>query len=89
MRYVCTRALREKRGKAAARAQVAYALVFFLEYLGPFMIYPIFWATSFRSRVYGIDPAQHPRHVTQDLACFYWCTHYAKARKPAPLLYAH
>lgn len=58
--------------------QVGYSLVFFLEYLGPFLIYPFFWARGARSLVYGVDPDEYPRLAVQDLACFYWCIHYFK-----------
>jgi uncharacterized protein YjeT (DUF2065 family) len=56
--------------------QVSYALVFVLEYLGPLLIYPTFWASPIRGYVYSDDT--ETRQVAQDLACVYWCAHYAK-----------
>lgn len=60
--------------------QVSYVLVFFLEYFGPFMIYPFFWSRNGREWAYGIDSEAVPRLPVQDIACFYWCLHYAKVR---------
>lgn len=60
--------------------QVPYKLVFFLEYLGPFLIYPMFWANDFRSGIYKIGSDKALRQAAQNLACVYWCAHYAKVR---------
>ena len=64
----------------SAHLQVSYTLVFFLEYFGPFLIYPFFWSRDGRALAYGIDPDETPRLPVQDLACFYWCLHYGKVR---------
>jgi hypothetical protein len=67
---------------ASARVQISYTLVFFLEYLGPMLIYPFFWSRTGRRYVFGLDPDVVPRSTAQDLACVYWFLHYAKVCPP-------
>ena len=69
-----------------ALLQISYAVVFFLEYLGPLLIYPFFWSREGRKLLHGIETKGEPsvfnnvvpRCTAQDLACFYWFFHYAK-----------
>lgn len=58
--------------------QVGYQTVFFWEYLGPMLIYPLFWSKFGRNLIHGIDPDVQPTLLVQDLACIYFCLHFAK-----------
>jgi len=53
--------------------QIGYQTVFFWEYFGPMMIYPLFHC--YREQVYGV--AFTPC-LAQRLALYYWTFHYAK-----------
>ena len=53
--------------------QVPYATVFFYEYLGPLLLYPVFFFLP--KLIYGVD-VKHCE--AQTLACAYWSFHYAK-----------
>lgn len=72
MRMNCTGHL------TSTHLQVSYKLVFFVEYLGPLLIYPFFWTNAGRSMLHGVTRETHPTTLTQDLALFYWSFHYAK-----------
>jgi very-long-chain enoyl-CoA reductase len=56
--------------------QIGYATVFFWEYFGPMMIYPIFY--FFPALCYPWYSGPFTRHLVQDIAVCYWCFHYAK-----------
>mmetsp|Transcript_3273 Transcript_3273/g.8093 ORF Transcript_3273/g.8093 Transcript_3273/m.8093 type:complete len:311 (-) Transcript_3273:895-1827(-) len=53
--------------------QIGYSTVFFWEYFGPLVVYPLFFL--FPSVFYGATPE---RSLTQKLACMYWSFHYVK-----------
>ena len=62
--------------------QIGYSTVFFFEYLGPMLIYPLyyyfpqfFYPASLAPRGAGAFP---PRELVQGVACAYWVGHYAK-----------
>jgi very-long-chain enoyl-CoA reductase len=70
--------------------QIGYSTVFFFEYLGPMLIYPLFYffphvfysaslmpATGGRFSKGGYAPFP-PRELVQTVACAYWVFHYAK-----------
>jgi hypothetical protein len=90
----CARASSHAAQNIEACAQISYAVVFFLEYLGPLLIYPFFWAREGRLLLHGVDTRGDarvyanvvPRVPAQDLACFYWFLHYTKARSRLALL---
>lgn len=73
---------RRRRRSPPMRAQVSYRTVFFLEYLGPLLIYPFFWSATGRRAVHGLDPASHRTVLAQDLAIVFWSGHYLKVRCP-------
>uniref|UniRef100_A0A0D3CTY6 Very-long-chain enoyl-CoA reductase n=2 Tax=Brassica oleracea TaxID=3712 RepID=A0A0D3CTY6_BRAOL len=57
-------------------AQVSYRTLFFFEYLGPLLIYPVFYYFPVYSFLgYGQDRVIHP---VQTYAMYYWCFHYFK-----------
>ena len=60
------------------RIQVSYKLVFFLEYLGPLLIYPFFWSNPGRELIHGVSREALPTTMTQNLALVYWSFHYLK-----------
>ncbi|XP_057522725.1 very-long-chain enoyl-CoA reductase-like [Amaranthus tricolor] len=56
--------------------QVSYRTLFFWEYLGPLIIYPIFhYFPVYQYLGYKEDRVIHP---VQTYACYYWCFHYLK-----------
>lgn len=58
-------------------AQIGYRTVFFWEYFGPLMIYPLFYL--FPGVLYPWTEVDvFPRAPVQTLACLYWIFHYAK-----------
>ena len=57
-------------------AQVSYRTLFFFEYLGPLLIYPVFYYFPvYKFLGYGEDCVIHP---VQTYAMYYWCFHYFK-----------
>ena len=64
---------------ALLRSQVGYGLVFFWEYFGPMLVWPLFWAHGTRELIYGRDAPL--TGVAQDLAMIYVMFHYGKARE--------
>ncbi|KAF2620749.1 hypothetical protein F2Q68_00041554 [Brassica cretica] len=57
-------------------AQVSYRTLFFFEYLGPLLIYPVFYYFPvYKYLGYGEDRVIHP---VQTYAMYYWCFHYFK-----------
>ncbi|MBA0872231.1 hypothetical protein Goshw_009542 [Gossypium schwendimanii] len=56
--------------------QVSYSTLFFFEYLGPLILYPIFYYFPvYKFFGYGEDRVIHP---VQTYAVYYWCFHYLK-----------
>lgn len=56
--------------------QVAYSTLFFWEYLGPLVIYPLFYYFNvYKYLGYGDKRSMLP---VQTLAMYYWCFHYFK-----------
>ncbi|KAF8397502.1 hypothetical protein HHK36_016419 [Tetracentron sinense] len=56
--------------------QVSYRTLFFWEYLGPLLIYPIFYYFPvYQYFGYKVDRVIHP---VQTYALYYWCFHYFK-----------
>eukprot|EP00252_Welwitschia_mirabilis_P010721 TRINITY_DN2415_c0_g2_i2.p1 TRINITY_DN2415_c0_g2~~TRINITY_DN2415_c0_g2_i2.p1 ORF type:complete len:309 (-),score=33.12 TRINITY_DN2415_c0_g2_i2:289-1215(-) len=56
--------------------QVAYSTLFFWEYVGPLIIYPIFYYFPvYKYFGYSIKNEKHP---VQTYAMYYWCFHYLK-----------
>ncbi|MFQ6668887.1 hypothetical protein Gotur_034360 [Gossypium turneri] len=56
--------------------QVSYRTLFFFEYLGPLVLYPIFYYFPvYKFFGYGEDRVIHP---VQTYAVYYWCFHYLK-----------
>ncbi|CAA7060347.1 unnamed protein product [Microthlaspi erraticum] len=56
--------------------QVSYRTLFFFEYLGPLLIYPVFYYFPvYKFLGYGEDRVIHP---VQTYAMYYWCFHYFK-----------
>ncbi|PPR93588.1 hypothetical protein GOBAR_AA27080 [Gossypium barbadense] len=56
--------------------QVSYSTLFFFEYLGPLILYPIFYYfPMYKFFGYGEDRVIHP---VQTYAVYYWCFHYLK-----------
>lgn len=56
--------------------QIGYSTVFFLEYLGPLLLYPIFYQFPNICYFWWREPV--PRYPVQQLALLYWSFHYAK-----------
>ena len=64
--------------------QIGYSTVFLLEYLGPLVIFPLFYL--FRTQIYGSlmgikmsnSKSNSIASEVQWLAMLYWCSHYAK-----------
>lgn len=56
--------------------QIDYSTVFFFEYLGPMLIYPMFFLLP--SVFYGQSVSIADRTLVQKIACVYWVGHYAK-----------
>lgn len=56
--------------------QVSYRTLFFFEYLGPLLIYPIFY--YFPVYKYFGYKGERVIHPVQTYACIYWCFHYFK-----------
>lgn len=56
--------------------QIGYSTVFFLEYFGPLVVYPIFY--YFPQYFYPGLSAPSERVTAQKLALYYWSFHYAK-----------
>ncbi|KAJ7565536.1 hypothetical protein O6H91_02G064500 [Diphasiastrum complanatum] len=56
--------------------QIAYSTLFFLEYIGPLVIFPIFYYLP----VYSLFslPQRKIRHPAQTYALWYWTLHYSK-----------
>jgi very-long-chain enoyl-CoA reductase len=57
--------------------QVAYKTLFFFEYLGPLIIYPIFYFYPQIYNFFGL-PTRQVTHPVQTYALYAWCFHYAK-----------
>lgn len=57
--------------------QVAYKTLFFFEYLGPLIIYPIFYFYPQIYSFFGL-PTRQVTHPVQTYALYAWCFHYAK-----------
>jgi len=55
--------------------QIGYKTVFIVEYLGPFLLYPLFYI--FRNTIYG-SLAATPVYPVQTLALYAWTFHYLK-----------
>ena len=56
--------------------QVSYRTLFFFEYLGPLLLYPIFYHfPAYQFFGYKGERAIHP---VQTYALYYWCFHYFK-----------
>lgn len=56
--------------------QIGYSTVFFFEYFGPMVIYPLFFL--FPAVFYGKNVAISDRALVQKIAVVYWVGHYAK-----------
>jgi len=56
--------------------QVGWKTVFVVEYLGPLLLYPLFYARP--SLIYGTGADKAPTTFTQDLALLSWSFHYGK-----------
>lgn len=56
--------------------QVSYRTLFFWEYLGPLIIYPIFYYFPVY-QFFGYK-GEYVKHPVQKYACYYWCFHYFK-----------
>lgn len=56
--------------------QVSYRTLFFFEYLGPLLIYPVFY--YFPVYEYFGYKGKRVIHPVQTYAMYYWCFHYAK-----------
>ncbi|VDK67136.1 unnamed protein product [Litomosoides sigmodontis] len=56
--------------------QIGWKTVFLLEYLGPLLIYPIFYLRPIE--VYGSDTSQYPMSYGVKFALVCWTFHYAK-----------
>lgn len=56
--------------------QVSYSTLFFLEYLGPLFIYPMFYYFPVH-RLFGYK-GERSIHPVQTFAMYYWCFHYFK-----------
>ncbi|XP_074287325.1 very-long-chain enoyl-CoA reductase [Silene latifolia] len=56
--------------------QVSYRTLFFFEYLGPLIIYPIFY--YFPVYEFFGYKGEHAKLPVQTYACYYWCFHYFK-----------
>jgi very-long-chain enoyl-CoA reductase len=57
--------------------QVAYKTLFFFEYLGPLLIYPIFYYYPQVYTYFGL-PSRTTTYPVQTYALYAWCLHYAK-----------
>lgn len=57
--------------------QVSYRSLYFWGYLGPMIIYPIFYYFSSIYRFFGYKE-ERVIHPVQTYACYYWCFHYFK-----------
>jgi len=56
--------------------QIGYKTLFVLEYLGPLVVYPLFYYRP--SFIYGSGADRAPIHFAQDLALLSWSFHYSK-----------
>jgi len=56
--------------------QIGYKTLFILEYLGPLVVYPLFYYRP--SFIYGSGADRAPTHFAQDLALLSWSFHYGK-----------
>ncbi|GLC34092.1 hypothetical protein PLESTB_000836600 [Pleodorina starrii] len=56
--------------------QIGYSTVFFWEYFGPLVVYPLFFVLP--KYLYPHLEAPKQRHLVQKVAVAYWCFHYAK-----------
>jgi len=57
--------------------QVGYQTVFYVEYLGPLLIYPLFILPATRSLIYGTR-TPYVMSTTQTIALICWVAHYVK-----------
>ncbi|KAK8671729.1 hypothetical protein V6N13_038316 [Hibiscus sabdariffa] len=57
--------------------QVSYRTLFFFEYLGPLILYPVFYYFPVY-KFFGYKGDVHPVHPVQTYALYYWCFHYFK-----------
>ncbi|KAJ6727055.1 3-OXO-5-ALPHA-STEROID 4-DEHYDROGENASE [Salix purpurea] len=55
--------------------QVSYRILFFFEYLGPLVLYPLFYYPVYHFLGYK---GEHIKHPVQTYALYYWCFHYFK-----------
>eukprot|EP01025_Chloroclados_australasicus_P047735 TRINITY_DN5384_c0_g1_i2.p1 TRINITY_DN5384_c0_g1~~TRINITY_DN5384_c0_g1_i2.p1 ORF type:complete len:335 (-),score=22.08 TRINITY_DN5384_c0_g1_i2:419-1354(-) len=61
--------------------QISYQMVFYLEYLGPLLIYPLFYFLPqffYSSQDIQQSSVFSQRHEVQTMALAYWCFHYFK-----------
>ncbi|KAL5101623.1 hypothetical protein RYX36_005950 [Vicia faba] len=58
--------------------QVSYRTLFFFEYLGPLLLYPIFYYYPAVYQYFGYKDEPVVHHPVQTYAMYYWCFHYAK-----------
>ncbi|KAF3331621.1 very-long-chain enoyl-CoA reductase [Carex littledalei] len=57
--------------------QVSYRTLFFFEYLGPLVIYPLFYYVPLY-KYFGYADTDRTIHPVQTYAMYYWCLHYSK-----------
>ncbi|CAL5190369.1 unnamed protein product [Lathyrus oleraceus] len=58
--------------------QISYRTLFFFEYLGPLLLYPIFYYYPAVYQYFGYKDEHVIHHPVQTYAMYYWCFHYAK-----------
>ncbi|KAK4756755.1 hypothetical protein SAY87_006882 [Trapa incisa] len=58
--------------------QVSYRTLFFWEYLGPLLLYPVFYFFPVVYRFFGYSINASTHHEVQTYALYSWCFHYFK-----------
>ncbi|PKI46564.1 hypothetical protein CRG98_032906 [Punica granatum] len=58
--------------------QVSYRTLFFCEYLGPLLLYPVFYFFPDVYCFFGYSVSSVTHHPVQTYALYYWCFHYFK-----------
>ncbi|KAJ3682722.1 hypothetical protein LUZ60_012949 [Juncus effusus] len=58
--------------------QVSYKTLFFFEYLGPLLLYPLFYYFPVIYKYFGYSTEDHKIHPVQTYALYYWTLHYSK-----------